>query len=105
MCPNCGEAHEARVCPEPPVAVADRPCWNCGLKGDRSGDCPTKKARQQINKVGQQQLMDVPPPNNAQSIVNRALGAMFIVEDGFKPAPRRHQAPARPMLLHRGFGE
>ncbi len=41
-CPNCGEEHEARVCPKPPVAIADRKCWGCGRPGHSSRQCPDR---------------------------------------------------------------
>ena len=40
-CANCGEAHEARTCPKPAVAVSERRCWTCGEK-HMSRDCPNK---------------------------------------------------------------
>ena len=41
-CANCGETHEARICPKPAIPVTERKCWTCGEK-HMARDCPQKK--------------------------------------------------------------
>ncbi len=73
-CPNCGEEHEARVCPKPPVAIADRRCWTCNKPGHSSRDCKEKGSLKAIED-GAVSAVTVPS----------TLGAFFIVdEDGYR---------------------
>ncbi len=85
-CPNCGEEHEARACPKPPVAIADRRCWTCNKPGHSSRDCKEKGSLRAIEDG----------PVHAVTIPS-TLGAFFIVdEDGYqKVGPGRR--PRKPM--------
>ena len=92
-CPNCGEAHEARTCPKPSVAVSDRKCWTCGEK-HMAKDCP-KKGQRSIKAIGDGPLAAV-----TNAITAGALNGFFIVdEEGFetvrnsKGRPRTFQPP------------
>ena len=70
-CPNCGEEHEARVCPKPPVAIADRRCWTCNKPGHSSRDCKEKGSLKAIED-GAVSAVTIPS----------TLGAFFICGRG-----------------------
>ena len=87
-CPNCGEEHEARVCPKPPVALADRKCWGCGKPGHSSRDCKEKGSLKAIE-------------DGPIAAVSSGLGGFFLVdEDGCQQVESRGR-PRRPMPMAR----
>ena len=80
-CANCGQEHEARICPHPAVAKEDRKCWTCGKSGHASRDCPDKKNRSAVKAIEERLPF---------------FGAVTDSSDGFR-APKK---TARPTPSH-----
>ena len=50
-CPNCGDAHGTRDCPNAELPKAKRKCFNCGEEGHRASACKKPDLRKQ-NQFG-----------------------------------------------------
>ena len=81
-CPNCDKTHPERRCPEPPVALSDRKCWQCNKKGHNSSACPEKK-RPAIKAIE-----DAPAPFFGYLNMVSDANEFQPVRNGVRPQPR-----------------